>query len=57
MVVGPSYPPTIATYALKATQGDLIHGQSLAAAALLVAAAASFALAVTAVRLGRNAGE
>ena len=57
LVVGPSYPPTIATYALQATQGDLIRGQSLAAAALLVAAAASFALAATAVRLGRGVGE
>ncbi|MBA3736226.1 MAG: ABC transporter permease subunit [Actinobacteria bacterium] len=57
LVVGPSYPPTIATYALQATQGDLIRGQSLAAAALLVAAAASFALAAAVIRLGRGLGE
>lgn len=57
LVVGPSYPPTIATYALQATQGDVIGGQSVAAAALLVAAAASFALAAAVVRVGRGAGE
>ena len=57
LVVGPSYPPTIATYALQATQGDLIRGQSLAAAALLVAAAVSLALAVAVIRLGRRVGD
>ncbi len=57
LVVGPTYPPTVATYALQATQGDLILGRSLAAAALLVAAAASFLLAAVAVGLGRGAGE
>lgn len=57
LVVGPSYPPTIATYALQATQGDVIGGQPLAAAALLVAAAASLALAAAVVKLGRGAGE
>jgi putative spermidine/putrescine transport system permease protein len=57
LVVGPTYPPTVATYALQATQGDLIHGQSLAAAALLVAAAASFLLAAAAVGLGRGTGD
>ena len=57
LIVGPTYPLTIATYPLQATQGDVLAGQSLAAAALLVAAAASLAFAVLVVRLGRGAGE
>lgn len=54
LVVGPSYPPTIAEYARQATQGDLISGQSTAAAALLLSAVASIALAAIAVRAARD---
>jgi putative spermidine/putrescine transport system permease protein len=56
LAVGPSYPPTLATYAADQPQLDLVTGQARAAAALLVAAAASVALAVAAVRLARDAG-
>ncbi|MGI8845893.1 MAG: ABC transporter permease subunit [Thermoleophilaceae bacterium] len=54
LAVGPSYPPTIAEYAREATEGDLIAGQSTAAAALLVSALASIALAALAVRPARD---
>ena len=57
LVVGPTYPPTIATYALHVTQGDAVGGQSVAAAALLVAAVASLVLAALVVNLGRSAGD
>jgi putative spermidine/putrescine transport system permease protein len=56
LAVGPSYPPTLASYAAEQPQLDLAAGQARAAAALLVAAAASIALAVVAVRLARGAG-
>jgi putative spermidine/putrescine transport system permease protein len=56
LAVGPSYPPTLATYAADQPQLDFAGGQARAAAALLVAAAASLALAVAAVRLVRGAG-
>jgi len=55
LAVGPSYPPSLATYALDQTQLDLVTGQARAAAALLVAAAASIALAIAAVRLAHRA--
>jgi putative spermidine/putrescine transport system permease protein len=55
LVVGPSYPPTLATYAADQPQLDLANGPARAAAALLVAAAASVTLAVVAVRLARDA--
>ncbi len=54
LAVGPSDPPTIAEYARQATQGDLVSGQSTAAAALLLSAVASIALAATAVRAARD---
>ncbi|MEJ7714522.1 MAG: ABC transporter permease subunit [Thermoleophilaceae bacterium] len=54
LALGPSYPSTIAEYARQATQGDLIAGQSTAAAALMVAALASIALAALAVRAARD---
>lgn len=54
LALGPSYPPTIAEYARQATQGDLISGQGTAAAALLLSAAASMALAAIAVRAARD---
>jgi putative spermidine/putrescine transport system permease protein len=56
LAVGPSYPPTLATYAADQPQLDLVAGQARAAAALLVAAAASITLAIAAVRLARGAG-
>ena len=55
LVVGPNYPPTLATYAYEATRGDLLAGEGVAAAALLVAAAAAIALAAAAVRFARTA--
>jgi putative spermidine/putrescine transport system permease protein len=54
LAVGPNHPPTLATFAFEATRGDLISGQGVAAAALLVAAAASIALALTAIRFARD---
>lgn len=54
LAIGPSYPSTIAEYARQATQGDLIAGQSTAAAALMVSAVASIALAALAVRAARD---
>jgi len=54
LVIGPNASPTIATYAEQATQNDAITGRGLAAAALLVAAAASVLLAFGVARLGRG---
>jgi putative spermidine/putrescine transport system permease protein len=48
LVVGPSYPPTVATYALDATRTASLVGQARAAAALLVAAGVSLVVAVVA---------
>ena len=55
LTVGPNYPPTLAEYALQATQDDLLAGEGLAAAALLVTAAGSIVLAVLAVRFAKDA--
>lgn len=55
LTVGPSYPPTLAELALQATQGDLLAGESVAAATLLLTAVASTILAILAVRLARDA--
>ena len=55
LAVGPNYPPTLATYAYEATQGDVLAGEGVAAAALLVTALAAIALAAAAVRLARTA--
>jgi putative spermidine/putrescine transport system permease protein len=52
--LGPNYPPTLATFAFEATQGDAIAGQGEAAAALLVTSALSIALALAAVRFARD---
>ncbi len=58
LAVGPNYPPTLATYAFEATQGDVIAGEGLAAAALLVAGMIASTLAALAVRFSRGlAGE
>lgn len=54
LAVGPSNPPTIAEYARQATQGDLISGQSIASAALLLSAVGSLVLAAIAVRAARD---
>ncbi len=55
LALGPSYPPTVAEYALRATQDDLVAGQSTAAAALLMTSLAAMLLAVFAVRAARDA--
>lgn len=54
LVVGPSYPPTVATYALDATRTSLLGGRADAAVALLVAAGASLIVAALAARLARS---
>jgi putative spermidine/putrescine transport system permease protein len=55
LTVGPNYPPTPATYAYEATQGDVLAGEGVAAAALLLTAVAAIALAAAAVRFARTA--
>jgi len=54
LAVGPSYPPTLAEYALESTQGDLVAGEARAAAALLLAGLLAIALAAIAVRFARS---
>lgn len=55
LVVGPTYPPTVATFALDATRTADLTGQSRAAVALLVAAGVAVVLAVVSSRvLGRR---
>lgn len=54
LAVGPNHPPTLASYAFEATQGDVIAGQGQAAAALLLAAAAAIVLALAAIRFARD---
>ncbi|MCA1690352.1 MAG: ABC transporter permease subunit [Actinobacteria bacterium] len=55
LAVGPNYPPTLAEYALQATQNDVLAGESRAAAALLFTAVLAIALAVPAVRFAKDA--
>lgn len=55
VVLGPNYPPTLATYAFQATQTSALSGQGKAAASLLVAAAASIAIGFAVMRLARGA--
>ena len=55
LLVGPSYPPTLATFALEATRSADLSGQARAAASLLVAAGASILVALAVVRTGRGA--
>jgi putative spermidine/putrescine transport system permease protein len=55
LAVGPNYPPTLATYAYEATQRDVLAGEGVAAAALLLTALAAIGLAAAAVRLARTA--
>lgn len=54
LLVGPNFPPTLATFALEATQGDVLAGQATAAATLAFATALSMLLAAVAVRLARD---
>ena len=54
LTVGPNYPTTLSEFAFEAIQGDVISGESRAAAALLLAAAAAVALALAAVRFARD---
>ncbi len=55
LVLGPNYPPTLATYAFQATQASALSGQGEAAASLLVAATASIAIGFAVLRLARTA--
>jgi putative spermidine/putrescine transport system permease protein len=55
LAVGPNYPPTLAEYALQATQNDVLAGERVAAACLLLTAVAAIALAVLAVRFAKDA--
>lgn len=54
LLVGPNSPPTLATFAYEATQGDVIAGQGTAAAALLLVSALSVVLALAVVRFARD---
>jgi putative spermidine/putrescine transport system permease protein len=54
LAVGPSYPPTLATFAFDATQGNVLAGEGLAAATLLLTSTVAVALAVAAVRFARD---
>ncbi len=54
LAVGPNYPPTLAEYALQATQNDVLAGQGTAAAALLIAAVVSITLGVLAVSVTKD---
>lgn len=54
LVAGPSYPPTVAVYALDQTRISLVVGQARSAVALLVAAAVSVAFALAMVRQLRD---
>ena len=54
LTVGPNYPATLSEFAFEAIQGDVISGESRAAAALLVAAGAAMALALAAVHFARD---
>lgn len=54
LALGPSYPPTVAEYALQSSNADLISGPSIAAGALLVSATVSILLAALAVRAAKD---
>lgn len=55
LLLGPNYPPTLATYAYESTQASALAGQGKAAAALLVAAAAAIVLGLGALSFARTA--
>lgn len=54
LAVGPTYPETLATYALDATQIDIASGRARAGVALLLAALAALALAIGGLLLARR---
>ena len=54
LAVGPNSPLTVAEYAQQATANDLLAGEGLQAAALLVTAAISMLLALVAVRFAKD---
>lgn len=51
LTIGPNAPLTVAEYAQRATENDVLTGESVQAAALLVAAVIAIVLAAAAVRL------
>lgn len=55
LAVGPNSPLTLAEYAQQATQNDVLAGEGLQAAALLVTAAMGIVLAAFAVRFAKDA--
>ena len=54
LAVGPNYPPTLAEYALQATQDDLLSGESIAGRRAAGRRGPSIVLAALAVRLARD---
>lgn len=54
LAVGPTYPDTLSTYALDATQIDLAGGRARAGVALILAAMASVLLALVGLRVARR---
>lgn len=54
LAVGPNSPVTLAEYARQATQSDVLAGESVQAAALLVSAALAIVLGVLAVRFAKD---
>ncbi len=54
LAVGPTYPETLATYALDATQIDVAAGRATAAVTLLLAAAAAVGLALGGLQAARR---
>lgn len=54
LLLGPNTPQTLAAYAYDATQGDVISGAGQGAAALVLVAAFSIALALAVVRFARD---
>ncbi len=57
LVIGPSFPPTLATFALDQTRVASLAGQSRAAAVLLLSATGSLVLAAIALRTARAADD
>jgi putative spermidine/putrescine transport system permease protein len=55
LAVGPNQPPMLAAYAFEATQGDVISGEQVAAATLVLTTVVAMVLAAVAVRLARTA--
>lgn len=55
LAVGPNQPTMLAAYAFEATQGDVIAGEQVAAATLVLTTVIAVALAAVAVRFARTA--